>query len=76
MILSAALLGIVGASSCTKEYTCQCLIKYSGVAGMPDSTVNEYQIRDTKKNAKSICESNSATFEKDNVKTEEICKLF
>lgn len=43
---------------------------------MPDSTVNEYQIRDTKKNAKSICESNSATFDKDNVKTEEICKLF
>jgi endonuclease I len=76
LFFSAALIAIVGSTSCTKEYTCQCKIKYSGVAGMPDSTINEYQIRDAKKTAKSICEGNSATYEKDNVKTVETCQLF
>lgn len=76
LFYTAALVAIVGASSCTKEYTCQCTISYSGVAGMPDTTINEYPVRDTKKNAKSICESNSAKFTKDNVQTVETCKLF
>lgn len=76
LIFSAAVLSIIGASSCTKEYVCQCTIQYSGAVGLPDTTVNEYQIRDTKKNAKSICEGSSATYQKDNVKTVETCKLF
>lgn len=76
LILSAAIMSIIGASSCTKEYTCQCTIKYSGIAGLPDSSVNEYQVRDTKSKAKSICEGNSAKYDKDNVNTIETCKLF
>jgi hypothetical protein len=76
LILPAALLIIIASSSCTKEYTCQCTIKYKGIVGLPDSSINEYQVRDTKSKAKSICEGNSATFEKDNVTTTETCKLF
>jgi hypothetical protein len=75
LILSAAIMTIIGASSCTKEYTCQCTIKYSGIPGLPDSTINEYQVRDTKSKAKTICEGNSAKFDKDNVNTQETCNL-
>lgn len=76
LFFSAAILTVIGASSCTQEYTCQCTISYSGAPGLPDTTVNEYPVRDTKKKAKSICEGKSATFEKDNVKTVESCVLF
>lgn len=76
LFFSAAVIALFTTSSCTKEYVCQCTISYSGIAGLPDTMVNEYQIRDTKSKAKSICEGNSATFEKDNVKTVETCKLF
>ncbi|MCC6185717.1 MAG: hypothetical protein IT256_01050 [Chitinophagaceae bacterium] len=76
LFLSAATIVVLAASSCTKEYTCQCTIKYTGVAGLPDSSINEYQVRDTKSKAKSMCEGSSATFEKDNVTTTETCLLF
>lgn len=76
LLLSAAILVLIGTESCTKEYTCQCRIVYTGVPGLPDTTVNEYTVRDTKKKAKSICEGNSANFNKDNVTTVETCKLF
>ncbi len=76
LFFSALTVMIIGASSCTKEYTCQCTIKYSGVPGLPDSTVNEYPVTDTKKKAKSVCESKSAVYEKDGVTTSETCILF
>jgi hypothetical protein len=77
LILGAAALAIV-CSSCTREYTCQCKIKYSGHAGLPDSTLREYPIRDTKDKAKSLCEQNSThtTDATTNIKTDEDCKLF
>lgn len=76
LFFSAALIALISTTSCTKEYVCQCTITYSGIAGLPDTVVKEYDIRDTKSKAKSICEGNSATIEKDNVKTVETCKLF
>ncbi len=76
LFLSAALLTVICASSCTEEYTCQCTISYTGVPGMPDTLVNEYPITDTKKKAKEACEAKSANFDKDNVKTVETCVLF
>jgi len=75
LFLSVAIAAILGTSSCTKEYTCQCTITYSGVAGLPDPVKNTYTVRDTKKGAKSVCESKSATFVKDNVRTVETCIL-
>lgn len=71
-----SLFALLTMSSCTRDYTCQCTISYSGVPGLPDTSVNEYTIRDTRNKAKTICEANSASYEKDNVKTVETCKLF
>lgn len=76
LLFAAALLALTGTTSCTKEYTCQCTISYSGVPGLPDSSMNSYPITDTKKKAKSACEAKSASFEKDNIKTVESCVLF
>jgi len=75
-ILAVAFLTVTALSSCTREYICQCTIKYSGEPGLPDSTVREYEIKDTKKKAKSACEANSGTYTTGNVKTEETCKIF
>jgi len=76
LILSVATMALLSTTSCTKEYTCQCTITYSGVAGLPSPQVNEYPVRDTKKVAKSLCESKSASFQNGNVKTVENCQLF
>ncbi len=76
LLLSAAIITIVSATSCTKDYTCQCTIRYTGAVGMPDSTVNQYPIKDTKKGAKSACESKSATYTNGSITTVETCQLY
>jgi hypothetical protein len=75
LLLSAAILAIT-CSSCVRDYTCHCDIKYSGQAGLPDSISREYPIRDKKDNAKSLCEQNSAHTESNGIKTDENCFLF
>lgn len=64
------------ASSCTREYKCQCNISYSGQPGLPDTVLKEYTVRDTKDKAKSLCEGNSATSESNGIKTVEDCKIY
>lgn len=76
LIPAACFLFITIMSSCTREYICQCTITYSGAPGLPDTTINEYIIRDTKKKAESACEANSGTYESGNIRSEEKCKLF
>ena len=77
---STLLLGIVAlaitCSSCVHEYTCQCKIKYSGQPGLPDSLIREYPIRDKKDKAKSLCEQNSLTTDKNGIHTVETCHLY
>lgn len=63
-------------SSCTRKYTCRCTISYSGQPGLPDTTVKEYEVRDTKKKAKAVCEENSETSELNGIKTVEECHLY
>lgn len=63
-------------SSCVREYTCQCWIKYSGQPGLPDSVLREYPLRDTKKKAESLCQQNSTTSDKNGIHTVETCELF
>jgi hypothetical protein len=63
-------------SSCTREYICQCTIKYSGQPGLPDSVIREYPVKDTKKNAQSVCEGNSGTTETNGITATEKCKLY
>ncbi len=75
LLLGLAVL-TVSCSSCVRDYTCRCRIKYSGMPGLPDSSYREYPIRDTKDKAKSICEQNSAHIEKNGIKTDEDCALY
>jgi hypothetical protein len=75
LLLGLAVL-TVSCSSCVRDYTCRCKIKYSGSPGLPDSTFREYTVRDTKDKAKSICEGNSAHTEQNGIKTDEDCTLY
>lgn len=76
LVLPVALFALVMTTSCTQEYTCQCTIRYSGGPGLPDSTINEYPITDTKKKAKSACEAKSATYTTGSVTATETCRLY
>ncbi len=75
LLMAAAFLAI-GFSSCTRDFICQCTISYSGQPGLPDTTIREYPIKDTKKNAQSACEGNSSTYEIGDIKTVEDCSLY
>lgn len=66
----------VGMTSCVRDYICQCEIKYSGQPGLPDSSMRSYTVRDTKKNARSLCEQNSFTHEDGDIKSDEVCQLY
>lgn len=64
-------------TSCTRVYICQCVVKYTGnPPGLPDTAVHEFNIRDTKKGAKSACEANSTTVTQDNITMTEKCQLY
>ena len=76
ILLVIAFACITAMSSCNKKYTCQCVIKYSGVPGLPDSVVNEYDITDTKSKATSICKGNSYTHDANGVHTDESCQIY
>ncbi len=71
-----ALAALLFSSSCTRKYTCQCEIVYSGKPGLPEPRVNEYPIRDTRSNAQKLCEQNSYTKEEGGIKTVETCRLY
>ena len=63
-------------TSCTREYTCQCQMIYSGAPGLPEGEVREYMITDSKKNAESKCRGNSREYDNGNIHTIEECDLF
>ena len=65
-----------GMSACVKDYICQCQISYTGQPGLPDTTIKEYNITDTKKKAKSTCESNSSASDRNGIHTVVNCYLY
>jgi hypothetical protein len=68
---------ILTASSCTREFICQCKVSYKSVTpGMPDTTIQEYLVKDTRKGAKSACEANSSSVTKNGVTITENCVLY
>jgi hypothetical protein len=67
---------LMGAQSCTHDYTCTCKISYTGIAGLPDTVTKEYKIKDTKDNAKSLCEKNSNKSDSLGITTTERCFLY
>jgi hypothetical protein len=76
LVLSFALFIMTSMTSCVREYICQCQITYSGHAALPDSSVNNYTIKDTRNKAKKLCEQNSYEATKENVHTVEKCQLY
>ncbi len=76
LLMAVAIILVTGFSSCVRDYTCTCTIKYSGQPGLPDSVVTDYPVRDTKKKAKSLCEGNSFTTDKNGIHTDENCHLY
>jgi hypothetical protein len=68
---------VVFMTSCTREYICQCVVKYSGnPPGLPDTATHEFLIKDTKKEAAKKCEANSTSATQDNITMVETCRLY
>ena len=68
---------VLFASSCTREYICQCVVTYSGnPPALPDSSVFEFAIKDKKKDAAKKCEENSTTITENNITMDEKCQLY
>ncbi|HLU16719.1 MAG TPA: hypothetical protein VKZ76_01585 [Edaphocola sp.] len=65
-----------GMTSCVKNYTCKCDIRYEGQPGLPAPTSREYEIKDTHKNAQDLCRSASKVETHMGVTTIEECDLF
>jgi hypothetical protein len=71
------LLFIAFTSSCTREYICQCKIKYTGInPGLPDSSIIEFKIKNSHKEAKNQCAANSIVTTVDGVTLTEECELY
>lgn len=67
---------MMSTSSCLKKYTCVCSIVYSGQPGLPDSTIHEFSITDTKSAAKNKCTGQSGTYTNNYIHTVETCVLY
>jgi hypothetical protein len=76
LLFVVAVSGILLVSSCNKNYTCQCTIKYSGSPGLPDSTATEYKVYNTKSGAKALCEDESFEHVENGIKVVETCTLY
>lgn len=76
ILLAIAFISMMSYTSCVKKYICHCDIKYSGYPGLPDSTTQEFDVTDTKDNAKSTCEKESGNHVNNNVTSVESCYLY
>jgi len=76
LLASAVLVLLAGTTSCTRKYTCQCKMTYTGVPGLPEGQTREYPITDTKKNAENTCRAASGTYDNGGIHTVETCDLF
>lgn len=76
LLLGIAIVGCITMNSCTKKYTCQCAITYSGYPGLPDSTTQSYYITDSKSGAKSKCSGESGTYDNNGIHAVETCVLY
>jgi len=75
-IIAIGAIASLSQSSCTRKYVCHCDIKYNGAPGMPKNVVREYDIQDTKDNAKSACEGETKAFNNNNINSLDSCYLY
>lgn len=73
LLLTTTLLSF---SSCVREYTCRCEVSYTGKPGLPASNTKEYTIKNSEKNAKSLCSGASKTYSEMGITTTEACDLY
>jgi hypothetical protein len=66
----------LGFTSCVKNYVCKCEVSYEGKPGLPNSFSKEYEIKDTNKNAKKLCQDASKTITEMGITTKEVCDLY
>lgn len=76
ILLAMVFAGLLTMTSCVKNYTCRCVIKYSGYPGLPDSVINEYNITNDKADAKNKCDKESGNFNNPPYQTVEKCVLY
>jgi hypothetical protein len=76
LLMAILFVSMVCMSSCVRKYICHCEISYSGQPGLPDTVIKEYDITDSKSNAKSKCEAESKTASANNINTVENCHLY
>jgi len=76
LLLVLPVVMLLFATSCVREYQCQCKMTYTGAPGLPDGEVRTYKIKDTEKSAKSKCEASSQTYDQNGIHTVEDCSLF
>ena len=76
LLLALPVVMLFFATSCTREYQCQCKFTYTGAPGLPDGEVRTYKIKDTKSGAKSKCEAGSSTSDANGIHTVEDCSIF
>jgi len=76
LLLVAPVAILLFATSCVREYSCQCKMTYTGAPGLPEGEVRSYQIKDTQKKAKDKCTSSSKTYDANGIHTVENCELF
>ncbi len=67
---------VLGFTSCVRSYNCRCTISYSGQPGLPDTAINDYDIKDTHTNAEKKCEDASNTSTTNGITTVETCRLY
>ena len=70
-------LSTISLTSCTKDYICRCKITSTGMPGLPEPIINEYEIKDKPDDAKRLCEDASSYYEDKEfgIKTVEECAL-
>ena len=76
ILLATAFISMMSYTSCVKKYICRCDIKYSGYPGLPPNNSKEFEIQNTKSNAKTTCEKESDSTVYNNIKAIETCYLY
>ncbi len=59
LFIALGVLAMIGATSCKKEYTCECTATVTDDAGNKAESKTTSTIKDSKKKAKDSCESGS-----------------
>lgn len=76
LLLALPVVMLIFATSCVREYSCQCKMTYTGAPGLPEGEARSYKIKDTQTKAKETCRNSSKTYDKNGIHTVEECELF